>query len=165
MRHCRIFTPRSRFCSFIGHPWPTGVASASYWVELVCLLAVHAWNLFLKVSADVGAPAFQGGREKAVGDTKHLWMQVKVLHLRQKGEASKSVKFSHFVTCAFEPRWVCTSMSLLTCSNEFSRASLPTAFMSSKTAFLTSCWRQNQFPFNPAVRTLIRWKLYSRIRN
>lgn len=45
-------------------------------------LAVHAWQLFLEDLADVVASAFQGRREKAVGDAEHLWMQIKILYLR-----------------------------------------------------------------------------------
>lgn len=47
---------------------------------LNCL--VHAGQLLLKHSADVGPSAFQGGREKAVGHAERLWMQIKIFHLQ-----------------------------------------------------------------------------------
>lgn len=54
------------------------------WRPLKGCLAVHARYLFLKGSADVSASTFQRGGEKAVGDAERLWMQVEVLHLKEK---------------------------------------------------------------------------------
>lgn len=51
-------------------------------VESKWHLAVHARQLFLEDFADVVASAFQGWREKTVGDAEHLRMQIKILYLR-----------------------------------------------------------------------------------
>lgn len=47
------------------------------------IFAVHVCYLFLKHSADVGSSALQCRGEKAVGDAKHLWLQVKALYLTE----------------------------------------------------------------------------------
>lgn len=47
------------------------------------IFAVHVCYLFLKHSADVSPSALQCRGEQAVGDAKHLWLQVKALHLTE----------------------------------------------------------------------------------
>ena len=63
-------------------------------------LAVHACYLFLKGFADVGASALQRGGEEAVGDAEHLWMQVKVLHLKgERVETQNHNKYHYGEVC------------------------------------------------------------------
>lgn len=63
---------------------PANLGWVHKWSPSKGTFVVHAWYLFLKVSADVYASAFQCGGEQAVGDTERLWMQVKVLHLKEE---------------------------------------------------------------------------------
>ena len=102
-------------------------------------LAVHVCNVFLETLADVDSPALQRGGEQAVTDAEHVRVQVQVFHLATRtGEERKSggiwgsdkKKTISFVALVWK---------FLTCSNDFSPASLPTTVMSSNTAFFTSC--------------------------
>ena len=101
--------------------------------------AVHVGDVLLETLADVDAPALQRGGEEAVADAEHVGVQVQVFHL-VRGQAEGNQASRRNVGAATRKRilFVALVWKFLTCSNDFSPASLPTAVMSPNTAFFTS---------------------------